>query len=174
MSRINYDLGRIRAVAFDVDGVLSPAVVPLGPDGLPQRMANLRDGYAMVQAVKQGLQLAIISGADAPGVRERFEIIGVQNIFLGHLDKLPVLEQWMASLGLEPDEVAYVGDDIPDLAPMAVVGLPVAPRDACTECKAAARFIAGAPGGYGVARELIEEILRARSLWPVASAATGV
>ena len=70
MSRINYDLGRIRAVAFDVDGVLSPAVVPLGPDGVPQRMANLRDGYAMVQAVKQGLQLAIISGADAPGVRE--------------------------------------------------------------------------------------------------------
>lgn len=57
---------------------------------------------------------------------------------------------------------------------MAVVGLPVAPRDACTECKAAARFIAGAAGGHGVARELIEEILRARSLWPVASAATGV
>ena len=64
MSRINYDISRIRAVAFDVDGVLSPSTVPLSPEGIPERMANLKDGYAMVQAVKGGLHLAIISGAE--------------------------------------------------------------------------------------------------------------
>ncbi len=165
MSRINYDLSKIKAVAFDVDGVLSPNTVPMSPDGIPERMANLKDGYAMVQSVKAGLKLAIISGADDERVRHRFQHIGIHDIFLKTKAKLPLLRQWMTENGFEPEEVAYVGDDIPDLTTMKAVGLSVAPRDAASEAKEIATFVAGSDGGHGVARELLEEILKAQGKW---------
>lgn len=165
MSRIDYPLDKIRGIAFDVDGVLSPAVVPMGDDGVPRRMANLRDGYAIVQAVKAGMHISLISGADTPGVRARFKNMGVTDQYLGNGNKLEWLDDWMKKYSLSPEEVAYCGDDIPDLMPMKKVGLPVAPRDAAPEIKAVARYIATADGGYGVARELIEEILKVRGVW---------
>ena len=173
MSKINYDLTKIRAVVFDVDGVLSPSTVPMSADGVPERMANLKDGYAMVQAVKGGLMLAIISGADDERVEHRFQKIGLTDIFLKCKAKLPVLREWMAVKGLEPEEVAYVGDDIPDLPPMAAVGLSVAPRDGAVEVKRAATFVSSADGGYGVARELLEEILKVKGLWMLDAHAFG-
>ena len=93
MSKIPYQLDKIKAVVFDVDGVLSPTVIPLGDDGVPRRMANLKDGYSMVLAVRAGLHLAVISGAESPGVRERLQNIGMTDIFLNTLDKLPVLKR---------------------------------------------------------------------------------
>lgn len=173
MSAIDYPLGRIRAIAFDVDGVLSPAVVPLGDDGVPCRMANLRDGYAMVRAVRSGLLIAVISGGETRALANRFRLIGVQDIFLGVDDKLPVLCRWMEAHGLSPDEVAYVGDDVPDVEPMLNVGLPVTPADGSADTKAVARYIAAAKGGRGVARELIEEIMRDRGTWPGRSISLG-
>lgn len=107
MSKINYDLTKIKAVVFDVDGVLSPSTVPMSVDGIPERMANLKDGYAMVQAVKGGLRLAIISGADDPRVEARFRLIGMTDIFLKCKAKLPILRKWMEDNGLQPEEVAY-------------------------------------------------------------------
>jgi len=173
MSAIDYPLSRIKAIAFDVDGVLSPTVVSLDDNGIPRRMANLRDGYAMVLAVKAGLRLAIISGGKSDALYNRFKIIGIEDIFLGIGDKLPVLDRWMSEHGLQPDEVAFVGDDVPDVAPMLRVGLSVTPADGSVDTKAVARYIATAEGGRGVARELIEEILRDRGLWPVVSDALG-
>lgn len=173
MSRIAYDLSKIRAVVFDIDGVLSPATVPLGADGTPQRMANLRDGYALVCAVKAGLKIAIISGADGEALMKRFSIIGVKDIYLGVGRKLPLLEEWMNSNGLNPEEVAYVGDDIPDIECMRAVGLSVAPRDAASECRDIAVYVAASNGGYGVGREIVEEILRAAGKWPGTAAAYG-
>lgn len=165
MSRINYDLAKIRAVAFDIDGVLSPSTVPMSADGVPMRMANLKDGYAMQLAVKCGLKIAIITGANVPSIPGRFNVIGVQDIFMGVSDKLPVFNQWLKDNKLSAEEVAYVGDDIPDLPVLHACGLPVAPRDAAPEVKAVAKFITGANGGYGVARELLEEVLRAGGCW---------
>ncbi|MDE6574036.1 MAG: HAD hydrolase family protein [Muribaculaceae bacterium] len=165
MSRIDYDLTKIRAIVFDVDGVLSPSTVPMSDTGIPVRMANLKDGYAMQHAVKKGLKLAIISGADVESIRGRFSIIGLKDIYLGIKQKLPVLEEWMAANGLYPEEIAYAGDDIPDLPCLQRAGLGVAPRDAAPEVKSAAGFITGASGGYGVARELIEEVMRAQGTW---------
>lgn len=173
MSRINYDLSLIRGVAFDVDGVLSPAVVPMGDDGIPRRMANLRDGYAIVQAVKAGLHIALISGADTPSVRARFANMGVHDQYLGNGDKLQWLNEWMKKYGLSYSEIAYCGDDIPDIEPMKRVGLPVAPRDAAAEVKEVARYITKADGGFGVGRELLEEILRLKGVWPVNSNSFG-
>ena len=82
MSKIPYDLTRIKGVVFDIDGVLSPCMVPLGADGNPQRMANIKDGYALQLAVRKGLKLAVISGATGEGLRERFANLGISDVYL--------------------------------------------------------------------------------------------
>ena len=173
MSKIPYNLSKIRAIVFDVDGVLSPTTVPMSPEGVPQRMANLKDGYAMVTAIKNGLHLAIISGADTRSIIGRFAPIGLHDVYLGVLDKLPLLKEYMESKGLSPDEVAYIGDDIPDIPCLKHVGLAVTPRDGAQECKDVATYITLADGGYGVAREVVEEVLKAQNLWPVTGQANG-
>ncbi|MBP3639638.1 MAG: 3-deoxy-D-manno-octulosonate 8-phosphate phosphatase, partial [Muribaculaceae bacterium] len=109
MSKINYDLSRIRAFVFDVDGVLSPTVVPMLDDGRPARMANVRDGFALKEAVRRGYKVAVITGADTEAVRRRMNMIGIQDVFLGVGDKLGVLRTWMDEQGLQPAEVAYAG-----------------------------------------------------------------
>lgn len=165
MSSIAYDLRLIRGVAFDVDGVLSPSTVPMGSDGVPSRMVNIKDGFAMQLAVKRGLKLAIITGADTPAIVSRYNALGITEIYLKAGEKLPVLEAWMERHGLCRDEVAYVGDDIPDLKAMVAVGLAVAPRDAAAEVRDIARYVSVYDGGYGVARDLLEQILKAQGHW---------
>lgn len=165
MSKIDYDLKQIRGVAFDVDGVLSPSTVPMSEKGEPMRMVNIKDGYAMQLAAKCGIKIAIITGARTPGIIGRYNALGIHDIFLGASDKLPVLAQWMNTNGLNRDEVAFVGDDIPDLPCLKAVGLPVSPVDGAVEVRLAARYISDVCGGYGVARDLLEEVLKARGLW---------
>ena len=173
MSKINYDLGKIKGVVFDVDGVLSPALVPLGADGTPQRMANIKDGYALQLAVRKGLKIAIISGASGEGLAERFKYLGINDVYLKAGVKRKLLEGWMNVNGLSAEEVAYAGDDVPDRECMECVGLPVAPADSCVDILRVARYISPVNGGYGVARDLLEEILRAQNLWPDTDKACG-
>ena len=173
MSKINYPTEIIKGIVFDIDGVLSPTCVPLGDDGIPRRMANLKDGYAINIAVKAGLKIAIISGAEAPGLAERFALIGVTDFYNGTMEKLSKLNEWMADNDLEPSEVAFVGDDVPDVAPMCYVGLGVAPSDASRDAIEAADYVTDAAGGYGVARELLEEIMRAKGIWPTSAESFG-
>lgn len=165
MSAIDYDLRRIRGVAFDVDGVLSTSTIPLSPEGEPLRMVSTKDGYALQLAVKKGLEIAIITGGNTRSVAVRFESLGIKEIHLGSAHKLPVLTDWMERRGLSPDEVAFMGDDIPDLRCMRHVGLPCAPHDACWEVKETARYISRFAGGYGCARDLLEQILKAKGQW---------
>lgn len=165
MSSIDYDLRRIRGVVFDIDGVLSPSTIPLAPSGEPMRMVNIKDGYAIQLAVKHGLHIAILSGAKTQAIDARFRGLGVTDVFLGAAVKLPVLQQWMRDRGLSPEEVAYAGDDIPDLHVIGHVGLGVAPADAAPEVKQAARYISPCAGGYGVGRDLLEQIMKAQGLW---------
>lgn len=173
MSRINYDLSRIRAFVFDVDGVLSPVVVPMLDDGRPARMANVRDGFALKEAVRRGYRVAIITGADTEAVRRRMNMVGISDVFLGVGDKLAVLKEWMDAQGLTPAEVAYAGDDVPDADCMRYVGLAVAPRDADCDILSLARFISTRDGGHGVARELIQETMLAQGTWPASAKAFG-
>lgn len=165
MSRIDYDLNSISGIAFDVDGVLSPSTVPTDANGIPQRMCNVKDGYALQLAVKMGLNIAIITGADSESIASRYKSLGITDIYLRASDKLPMLEDWMRRRGLSAHQVAYVGDDIPDILPMQSVGLPVCPADASPDTKVVACLITKASGGYGVARELLEEILKAKGVW---------
>lgn len=173
MSRTDFPLNTIKGIAFDVDGVLSPSTIPLGDDGMPRRMVNIKDGYALQLAVKCGLRLAIISGAKDQSLAARYSALGIDRIVLGCSVKLPSLLEWMESEGLHPGEVAYVGDDIPDYEAMTAVGLPVAPADAAPEIKEISRYISPAPGGYGVARDLLEQILKAKGLWMSSGKAFG-
>lgn len=165
MSAINYNLDTIKAIAFDVDGVLSPSTIPLSVDGEPMRMVNIKDGYAIQLAVKRGLKLAIITGGKTRAVKVRFEGLGITDVYLGAASKLPVLQEWMNKHGLKPEQVAYVGDDIPDLPPMRRVGLPCAPYDAAPEVKATALYISRFSGGYGVGRDILEQVMKAQGIW---------
>lgn len=170
---IPYNLSSIRAFVFDVDGVLSPNIVMVDSDGNPARMANVKDGYAIQLAVKHGYKIAIISGADSEQVRKRYSLLGVTDIYLRAGSKLPVLEQWMTDNGLTAEEVAYVGDDIPDIPCMERVGLSIAPADAASDVKEIAKYISPLTGGAGVAREVIEQTMRARGEWLHSNTAYG-
>jgi 3-deoxy-D-manno-octulosonate 8-phosphate phosphatase (KDO 8-P phosphatase) len=165
MSKTSFDLSSIRGVVFDVDGVLSPSTIPMNDAGIPMRMVNIKDGYALQLAVKCGLKIAIITGANTPSIAVRYNALGIDHVYLKAAHKLPILKQWLEKEGLNPSEVAYCGDDIPDLIAMQSVGLAVAPADAATEIKNVASYITTANGGYGVARELLEQVLRAKDLW---------
>ncbi len=165
MSGINYDLKKIRGLAFDVDGVLSPSTIPMNSEGEPLRMVNIKDGYALQFAVKKGLKIAIITGGKTDSVRKRCESLGIRDIYLGVSKKLPVFEEWMNKEGLLPEETLYMGDDIPDLDCMKLSGLPCCPADACMEARAAAKYVSRFDGGYGCGRDVLEQILKAQGHW---------
>lgn len=165
MTMIPYDLTKIRAFVFDVDGVLSPNMVPIDANGAPARMANVKDGYALQLAVKHGYKIAIITGADTQEVLKRYRLLHINDIFLKAGEKLPKLEQWMAENDLRPEQVAYCGDDVPDLPCMRLAGLSIAPADASADAKEAATYVSSIQGGHGIARELIEQTMRARGEW---------
>lgn len=165
MSGINYDLTKIKAFVFDVDGVLSPSTIPMGDDGVPMRMANIKDGYALQLAVKLGYHIAIITGGTTESVKIRYNALGVKDVYLGASKKIGILTDWMKKEGLTAEEVAYMGDDIPDLPPMRHVGLSAAPYDAAYEVLQTATFVSKRTGGYGCARDLIEQTLKSKGEW---------
>lgn len=162
---INYDLSKIRAVVFDVDGVLSANTITLHPGGEPMRTVNIKDGYAIQLAVKQGLRVAIITGADVESIRMRYARLGVKDIFMGSSVKIKVYDRYLSDNGLTDDEVVFVGDDIPDYEVMSRCGCPCCPADACPEIKSVCRYVSRCNGGYGVGRDVIEQVLRAQGKW---------
>jgi 3-deoxy-D-manno-octulosonate 8-phosphate phosphatase (KDO 8-P phosphatase) len=165
MSNILFDLRKIKAILFDVDGVLSPDSIPLHPSGEPMRVINTKDGYAMQLAVKQGLILGIITGGDTPAVHKRFESLGFQYVYLKAKYKMNEFRDFLQKTGLSPDEVCYVGDDIPDYEIMQIVGLPACPADAVPEIKAISKYISHKESGRGVGRDVIEQVLKAQDRW---------
>ena len=162
---INYDLTQIKAILFDVDGVLSAETITMNDDGQPMRTMNIKDGYAIQLAVKRGLHIAIMTGGTTASIRHRYEGLGVQDIYLRCAVKLLVYEEYMKKYGLHDHEVIFVGDDIPDYEVMARCGCPCCPADACAEIKSVSRYISQRTGGYGVGRDIIEQVLKAQGKW---------
>ncbi len=162
---INYDLQKIRAVVFDLDGVLSSETIALGMDGTPLRTVNIKDGYAIQLAMKMGLRVAIISGCKIEAVRKRYEGLGMEDIYLGATVKIKIYDDFIAKYGLKDDEIIFMGDDIPDLEVMRRVGCAVCPKDACPEVKAASCYVSERCGGQGCGRDVIEQVLRAQGKW---------
>ena len=165
MSSINYDLNKIKAFVFDADGVLSCDVIPLHPNGDPMRTVNIKDGYALQLAVKKGYQVAIITGGYTEAVRIRFSRLGITHIYMKSAVKLKDYQDFLEKTGLQSEEVMYAGDDIPDYEVMKLVGLPVAPADAAPEIKRIAKYISHKNGGHGVARDVIEQTMKAQGNW---------
>jgi len=170
---INYDLKKIRAIIFDVDGVLSAETITLSADGDPLRTVNIKDGYAIQLAEKLGLRIAIMTGGNTNAVRLRYERLGVEDVFMGCSVKIKVYDEFLQKYGLTDDEIMYMGDDIPDLEIMRRVGCPVCPNDACPEVQQVSKYISHLKGGYGCGRDVIEQTLRAQGKWVMNAKAFG-
>lgn len=162
---INYDLKRIRALFFDVDGVLSAETISQGADGEPVRTVNIKDGYALRLAQMSGLHVAIITGAHPEAIRRRYELLGINDVFLSCSVKTVTYDKLKAKYGFADDEVIYMGDDIPDFEIMRRVGCPVCPSDAAPEIKDISVYVSHLRGGYGCARDVIEQVLKAQGKW---------
>lgn len=162
---INYDLSKIKACVFDVDGVLSRITVGLGSDGIPRRTANIKDGYAIQHAMKVGLRIAIITGARVPSIKYRYVQMGVEDVYLGAVYKIDTFQEFLLSNGLTADEVLYMGDDIPDYEVLKVCGVPCCPADAAPEIKSICTYISPICGGEGCARDVIEQVLKVQGKW---------
>ena len=154
---INYDLKKIKAVVFDVDGVLSAETILLHPDGEPMRSVNIKDGYALQYAVKCGLLVAIITGGTTQAVRKRYEGLGLKEVYMGASVK--------TKYRLKDEEILYMGDDIPDYEVMRLCGCPCCPADAAPEIKDVALYISHKKGGFGCGRDVLEQVLRAQGKW---------
>lgn len=162
---INYDLRLIKAIIFDVDGVLSAETITLSADGEPLRTVNIKDGYAIQLAVKMGLRVVILTGGRTEAVRLRYERLGVEDIHMGCAVKIRAYDEFLEKYKLTDAEVMYMGDDVPDLEIMRRAGCPVCPQDACLDIKDVSLYVSPYRGGYGCGRDVIEQTLRAQDKW---------
>lgn len=170
---MEYDLKKIRAIIFDIDGVLSTSTISMDQDGQPVRTLNIKDGYAIQLAVKRGLHLAIITGGKTENVRLRYEGLGLKDVHIGVSMKLSVYEDFKKKYDLLDEEIIYVGDDIPDYEIMQTCGLPCCPQDAASEIKAISKYVSPYVGGMGCGRDIIEQVLKAKGLWVMDKTAFG-
>ena len=162
---INYDLKKIKALVFDVDGVLSRTTVPMALTGEPLRTVNTKDGYALQLAVKCGLHVAVITGARNESLKIRYKGLGINDVYIGASVKKDCLDELICMYELDPEEILYMGDDIPDYEVMQICGLPVCPCDAAVEIKQLSKYISSIRGGEGCVRDVIEQVLRAQGKW---------
>jgi 3-deoxy-D-manno-octulosonate 8-phosphate phosphatase (KDO 8-P phosphatase) len=156
---------QIDTFIFDVDGVLTNGIVTIFPDGELVRQMNIKDGYALKSAVDAGYQVCIISGGSSEGVRTRLKGLGIKDIYLGVHDKIKVYEELLEKHNLVPENVLYMGDDVPDYPVMEKVGFACAPKDAAPEIKKVSKYISPKNGGEGCARDVIEQIMRVQGKW---------
>lgn len=162
---INYDLRKIKALLFDVDGVLSAETITMDAQGTPLRTVNIKDGYALQLAVKSGLLVGIITGAGVESIRVRYQGLGVQEIHLGCANKIDTYRDLLGRHSLADDEVLYMGDDIPDYPVMSLCGCPCCPADAAPEIRDVSLYVSHLRGGYGCGRDVVEQVLRAQGKW---------
>ena len=162
---INYDLTKIRALLFDIDGVLSAETISQGPDGEPVRTVNIKDGYALRLAQMSGLHIAIITGARPEAIRRRYELLGIEDIFLSCSVKMETYERLKAKYDLKDEEVLYMGDDLPDYPLLKRAGVAACPADAALEVKEISDYISLREGGKGCVRDVIEQVLRLHGQW---------
>ena len=157
----------IKTFVFDMDGVLTDGSLIIMPGNEHIRTMNIKDGYALQLAVKKGYNVAVISGSVSKPCAERLEYLGVRNVFMKVKDKEEVLAQFLLSNHLKWEETLFMGDDIPDLEVMKLVGLSACPADAVPEIKAVSTFISSINGGKGCVREVIEKVLKLSNDWMV-------
>jgi 3-deoxy-D-manno-octulosonate 8-phosphate phosphatase (KDO 8-P phosphatase) len=165
MSFFKEDLRHIKAFVFDIDGVLSTNELRLHPSGDLMRSVNTRDGFAIKTAIEEGFKVGIITGARSESLRSRFRDLGTEDVYLGSVDKVVDLQIFAEKYQLDLKHILYMGDDIPDLGPLKLVGMPTCPNDATNEVQSVSRYISNHPGGGGCVRDVIEQVLRTQGFW---------
>jgi 3-deoxy-D-manno-octulosonate 8-phosphate phosphatase (KDO 8-P phosphatase) len=167
MSNVSVEskISRIKLVLFDVDGVLTDGRVVIHSDGNESKNFAIRDGIAMVWAQRAGIQVGFLSARLSPTTPHRAAQLGVTLVYHGVSSKLATYEQILVDLGLQDEDVAYMGDDVVDLAVLARVGLSTAPADAVSDVRSRVHWVSTERGGEGAARELLEMILKAQGHW---------
>lgn len=155
----------ITTFVFDVDGVLTDSSVVVTTEGEILRTMNIRDGYAMKAAVENGYNVCVISGGSNEGVRVRLRNLGITDIHLGTPDKVETFKEYIELYNIKPEQVLYMGDDIPDYHVMKLVGLPTCPQDACPEIKTISKYISHKNGGKAAARDVIEQVMKVHGKW---------
>ena len=162
-------LADVEAIVFDVDGVMTDGgTMPL-PDGDFIRKYNAKDGYALAYAVTHGFNIGVISGGFGKTLESRLNRLHIEHKYLGCMDKIAAIDDFIAKTGVKRENIVYMGDDIPDLEVLRYVGIPVAPADACAEVLESAIYISEYKGGVGAVRDIIEQILRVKGLWALDS-----
>lgn len=165
MSNYKENLKHITTFIFDYDGVLTNGVILVTNSGDQLRTGHVKDGYALQLAVKSGYRVAVISGGYSESMRHRCNALKLTDVYLGVEDKLKVFNEYMSANKIRPEEVLYMGDDIPDYPVMKLVGVPVCPSDASEEIKGISSYISHFPGGAGCVRDVIEQVMKVQGKW---------
>lgn len=158
-------LKNITTFVFDVDGVFTDGTLLIDTKGEMLRKMNVKDGYALKTALEKGYHVCIISGGTNEGVRSRFTDLGVTDVYLGAHHKTEPINEYLNKYAIKPENVLYMGDDIPDIPPMHIVGLPTCPQNAVPEVKNASNYISHKNGGDGCVRDVIEQVLKVKGDW---------
>ena len=155
----------ITTFIFDVDGVLTDGTVHVSQTGEMLREMNIKDGFAMKAALETGYNVCIISGGSNEGVRIRLRNLGITDIHLGSPDKVATFNEYLELYNIKPEQVLYMGDDIPDYHVMKLVGLPTCPQDSSPEIKTISKYISHKNGGKGAVRDVIEQVMKVQEKW---------
>ncbi len=164
-SQLQSALKKIKLVIFDVDGILTDGKITFGTNDLEIKSFQVRDGHGIKIAIRHGLQIALVTGRNSEVVARRARELGIERVFQGSKDKRPALAELLETTGLEPSEVAVLGDDIVDIPLFRRVGIGFTVPEAPDEVRLAAAHVTAHRGGDGAAREVIEMILKARGRW---------
>ena len=166
MGNFKEDIVKTKAFIFDVDGVMTNGgITPIegGTDFL--RTYNAKDGYAIAYAIRRGYKVCVISGGHGNLLQSRLTRLGVTKMYLNCMDKIAAMQEFFAEYDIDPATTIYMGDDIPDLECMEMVGIPVCPADACSEVIEASRYVSEFCGGKGAVRDIVEQVLRSQDEW---------
>jgi 3-deoxy-D-manno-octulosonate 8-phosphate phosphatase (KDO 8-P phosphatase) len=156
---------RIKLILLDVDGVLTDGAVVMYGDGSESKRFHIRDGIALVWAQRVGLKVGILSARHSATTNQRAAQLGISLVYQGVASKAAAYDQILIDLAVSDADVAYMGDDIVDLAVLRRVGLSAAPHDAVDEVRSCVDFVTPSGGGEGAVRELVEMILKTQGHW---------
>lgn len=165
MKNYKEKLKDITTFIFDYDGVMTTGEVLVDGNGIPLRSSDVKDGYALQLAVRLGYNVAVITGGYSVSIEKRMAMLGVKDVFVRSANKVEVLERYVKTNDLKPEQIVYMGDDLPDYPVMKIIGLPVCPADASPEIKDISLYISNRNGGRGAVRDIIEQVLKAQNKW---------
>ncbi|MDR2084506.1 MAG: HAD hydrolase-like protein [Bacteroidales bacterium] len=164
------NISKIKCFIFDYDGVLSDGKIYMLPSGEGIRKSDAKDGYALHHAIKNGYKVAIISGGRGENMKNRLSELGITDVFLGISYKKEVFEEFLEINNLQPEEVMYMGDDIPDYEVMQLAGIAACPANSSQEIKSISHYISPFTGGNGCVRDVIEQVMKSHGKWMTGTA----